>query len=221
VERAPVAIGLLLGGTLAALIVLVGPLALFNTWFTSTLQQRHAVADAFGTSQAEIDRVTGSFLVDVWLDGPFDASLDGVEPLLDESERSHMTDVSVLVRILGGVVILAAVLAAVSIAWLRGERRRIGRIMIVSGGLVGAVGLALGITFAVAFEPAFRIFHEIFFPPGTWLFEPGSNLITLFPQPFWFDAALAAGSTIVVAALLVTVAGLRLWRGGRAAPAAT
>jgi hypothetical protein len=64
--------------------------------------------------------------------------------------------------------------------------------------LVGNVGLLLAGTFAVAFEPAFRVFHEIFFPPGTWLFEPGSNLITLFPQGFWFDAALAAGATIIV-----------------------
>ena len=55
--------------------------------------------------------------------------------------------------------------------------------------------------FAVAFEPAFLAFHAIFFPPDSYLFAPGSNLITLFPEGFWFDASLAAGASIVLAAL--------------------
>ena len=216
-HRAPVAAGILLGISLAVLIALVGPLLLFNPWFTSALQERHGVAEAFGTTRAEIDRVTGALLVDVYLDGPFDVALEPGEPLLDERERSHMHDVAVLVRILAATALLAAVLAAVSGVMLRGERRRIGRIMLVSGGLVGAVAILLAGTFAVAFEPAFLVFHELFFPPGTYLFAPGSNLITLFPQGFWFDAALAAGITIVLAAVAVCLVGLNRWRGGRRA----
>jgi integral membrane protein (TIGR01906 family) len=206
--------GLLLGTSLALLIMLLGPLLLFNVWFTSALQERHGVAEAFDTSQTEIDRVTGAFLVDVWTDGAFDAALEPGEMLLDESERSHMHDVSVLVRILGAIVLLSAVVAAITLAMLRGERRRVGRVLLVTGGLVGTIAILLAGTFAIAFEPAFRVFHEIFFPPGTWLFAPGSNLITLFPQPFWFDAALVAGATIILAAILVSLVGLNRWRGG-------
>jgi integral membrane protein (TIGR01906 family) len=206
--------GLLLGVALALLVMLLGPLLLFNVWFTSALQERHGVAEAFGTSQAEIDRVTGELLIDVWTDGAFDAALEPGEPLLDESERSHMHDVSVLVRILGAIVLLSAVVAAVTLAMLRGERRRVGRILLLTGGLMGTIAILLAGTFAIAFEPAFRVFHEIFFPPGTWLFGPGSNLITLFPQPFWFDAALVAGATIILAAILVSLVGLNRWRGG-------
>lgn len=197
------------------LVTLVGPLLLFNPWLTSTLQHRHGVAQAFDTSQGEVDRVTGELLGDIWTDGPFDAALEPGEPLLDEAERSHMHDVSVLVRILAGIVLLAAVVAAVTRAMLGGERRRIGRIVLVAGGTVGTLAILLAGTFAVAFEPAFLAFHELFFPPGTYLFAPGSNLITLFPQGFWFDAALAAGATIIVAALAVSLIGLNRWRGGR------
>jgi integral membrane protein (TIGR01906 family) len=197
-------------------VTLLGPLLLFNPWFTSVLQDRHAVADTFGTTRSEVDRVTAELLVDIYLDGDFDAALEPGQPLLDEAERSHMHDVSLLVRILAGVTLLAAVLAGVTGAMLRGERRRIGRIMLVTGGLVGTIAILLAGTFAVAFEPAFRVFHEIFFPPGTWLFETGSNLITLFPEPFWFDAALAAGATIILAAVLVSLIGLNRWRGDRA-----
>jgi integral membrane protein (TIGR01906 family) len=201
---------------LAVIVTLLGPLLLFNPWFTSVLQDRHAVADAFGTTRSEVDRVTGEILVDVYVDGDFEAALEPGEPLLDDLERSHMHDVAMLVRVLAGVTLLAVVLAAITGAILRGERRRIGRIMLITGGIVGTIAILLAGTFAVAFEPAFTVFHEIFFPPGTWRFEPGSNLITLFPQGFWFDAALAAGATIVFGAILVSLIGLNRWRGGRA-----
>ena len=215
-ERAPWAVGLLFGLSLAVVITLVGPLLLFNPWFTSALQVRHDVATALDTTQQEVERVTSSYLGDIYLDGRFDASLDGEVALLDDDERSHMTDVSRLVRLLAGIAVAALILAAVTGTWLRHEPRRQGRIMLVAAGAIGSVALLLAGIFAVAFEPAFLAFHELFFPPGTYLFEEGSRLITLFPEPFWFDAALAAGAAIIAVALAVTVIGLRRWRGGPA-----
>lgn len=218
-ERAPWAAGLLFGLSLAILVTLAGPLLLFNPWFTSALQARHGVAAALSTTTPEVDRVTGEILGDLYADGPFDAALSGDEPLLNERERSHMHDVAVLVRILLGVLVMALVVGGVALAWLRREPGRIGRIMLVAGGLIGGIAIVLAGIFAVAFEPAFLVFHELFFPPGTYLFEPGSKLITLFPEGFWFDAALAAGATIVIAAVLITLIGFRLWR--REAPPAS
>ncbi len=215
-ERAPWAVGLLFAVSLAIVITLVGPLALFNPWFTSALQVRHDVAAALDTTQPEVERVTSSYLRDIYLEGPFDASLDGAAPLLDDNERSHMTDVSRLVRLLAGIAIVALILATVTGAWLRHEPHRQGRLMLIAASAIGSVALLLAGVFAVAFEPAFLAFHELFFPPGTYLFEEGSKLITLFPEPFWFDAALAAGAAIIVVALVVTVLGLRRWRVGPA-----
>ena len=196
-------------------VILTGPLLLFNPWFTSVLQARHGVAAAFETSQAEIDRVTGEILVDLYLGGEFDASLTPGQPLLDERERSHMGDVSNLVRLLAGTTVVALIVAIATGAWLRRERRRQGRIMFAAAGLVGAIGIVLAGIFAVAFEPAFLAFHAIFFPPGTYLFSEGSRLIVLFPDGFWFDAALAAGASIVVIALVVAAIGFA--RAGEAA----
>ena len=212
-QRAPWAVGLFFGAALAVLVLLVGPLLLFNPAFTSVLQQRHGVADAFGTSRAEVDRVTGEILGDLYTDGTFDAAFPGDEPLLDARERSHMHDVAALIRALLAVVLVGVVIAAVTGSWLRREPRRQGRIMLVAAGTIGAVALVLAGIFAVAFEPAFLAFHAVFFPAGTYLFESGSNLITLFPDGFWFDASLAAGATIVLAAAIVTLVGFRRWRG--------
>jgi len=217
-RRAPWPIGLLFGASLAVVILLVGPLVLFNPAFTSLLQARHEVAASFGTSQAEVDRGTTELLVDIYTDGEFDAALEGGQPLLDGRERSHMHDVAVLVRILAAVALMATVIAVVTGVWLSREPRRQGRIMLLAAAGIGAVGLLVAIAFAVAFEPTFLAFHAIFFPPGTFLFEPGSNLITLFPEPFWFDASLAAGVTVLLAAAIVAVIGLQRWRSGEPTP---
>jgi uncharacterized membrane protein len=71
----------------------------------------------------------------------------------------------------------------------------------------------------VAFDAMFLAFHEIFFPPGTYLFEPGSRLITLFPEGFWFDASLAAGGAVVLTALVVGLIGVARWRTRSRTPA--
>jgi uncharacterized membrane protein len=84
--------------------------------------------------------------------------------------------------------------------------------MLGGAAIVGGVAVVLALAFVVAFEPTFLAFHAIFFPPDTYLFPPGSQLIALFPEPFWFDAALAAGITIVASATVVSVAGWRLLR---------
>jgi integral membrane protein (TIGR01906 family) len=202
------------GISLAIAVTLTGPLLLFNPWFTSVLQSRHEVAVALDTSQAEIDRVTGEILVDLYVGGDFDAALTDGPPLLDERERSHMGDVSWLVRVLAGTAVLALVLAVVTGSWLRRERRRQGRIMFTAAGLVGAIAVVIAAIFLVAFEPAFLAFHAVFFPPGTYLFSEGSQLIVLFPEAFWFEATLVAGTTIVLTALVAAVIGFARWRDG-------
>ena len=195
------------------MITLAGPLLLFNPPFTSVLQARHEVAAAFDTSQPEVDRVTGEILGDLFLGGSFDAAFAGDPPLLNERERSHMGDVSRLVQLLLGITVVALLVAVVTGFLLRREPRRQGRIMLTAAGAIGAVALVLALVFAVAFDAAFLAFHRVFFPPGTYLFEPGSKLITLFPGGFWFDASLAAGGAIILTALAVSVIGLRRRRG--------
>ena len=157
-------------------------------------------------------------LVDIFTDGEFDAAFPGEPPLLNERERSHMSDVSQLVRILAVSVLVAAVVAVLCARRMRGEQRRVGAVMLRTAAVIGAAAVALALTFAVAFEPAFLAFHAVFFPPGTYLFEPGSNLIALFPEGFWFDASLAAGATIILSAALCALAGYRLWRNGPETP---
>jgi integral membrane protein (TIGR01906 family) len=141
-------------------------------------------------------------LSDLFVDGDFAESLDGGDPILDPSERSHMADVGGLVRILAGLEAVAIVVLLVSGWMLRKERARRGRLLLGAALAVGAVALVLGFFFAVAFDTAFAAFHELFFRKGTWQFGPDSNLIRLFPEPFWFETSLLAGLSIVLSAAL-------------------
>jgi integral membrane protein (TIGR01906 family) len=208
-------VGVLFGLGLATVILLAGPLLLFNPVFTGALQARHGVADAFGTTSAEVDRVTGELLGDILVGGDFDAAFGGEQPILNARERSHMTDVSRLVQLLAIVTVVGIAAAAVTAWALRREPARQGRIMLTTAGTVGAVAVVLALVFAIAFEPAFLAFHAVFFPPGTYLFEPGSDLITLFPGGFWFDATLAAGIAIILAAVVVALIGFLRLRNAR------
>ncbi len=174
------------------------------------------MAASLATDQADVDRVTAAMLRDLFIDGDFSASLDGSEPILDEAERSHMSDVGGLVRVLAILELAAIVTLVVAGRLLREERVRRAWLVRRAALGVGAVALMLGVFFAVAFDTAFASFHALFFQEGTWQFAADSNLIRLFPEPFWFETSLLAGISIVL------TAGLAAWlarRGLRSGPA--
>jgi len=213
-ESQPSWAGPVLAVSVAVLIGLVGPLLLFNPWFVSVEQGRNDVPARLGTSQAEVNRVTGQILCDLLFScDDFRVGLHTGPPLLTDDERSHMRDVGNLVRTLWLLVGLAIVGTVLTLSALRGDRRRVGRLLIAAGGLVGMLTLIVGAVFATAFDQAFLAFHHLFFPQGNFLFGPDSNLLRLFPEGFWFEATLVAGFTIVLAAAAAGVVGWRLARG--------
>jgi integral membrane protein (TIGR01906 family) len=211
-RRAPWIVGLLLAVATALLIALAGPLLLFNPWYVVGEQARTGVPSLLATSQAEVDRVTGEILADIWTGGQFAVSLDASTPLLTDAERSHMRDVSSFVRLLATITLTAAFVMIACLLVLRREPGRIGALLLSAASAVGVAALIVGVIFAVAFDQAFLAFHELFFPQGNFLFGPESNLLRLFPEQFWFDASLLAGTSIVLSALVVAILGWRLLR---------
>ena len=133
------------------------------------------------------------------------------------SERAHMADVR-------GVFIAAQVaagLAAVLLAWLALRARRRGtlaRSLRAAALLVLVVVAAIGLLAALAFDAAFLLFHQIFFPQGNFLFEPGSNLLALYPQDYFYGVTLRIGAAFVVGALLLAALAHASLRRRRASP---
>jgi integral membrane protein (TIGR01906 family) len=153
-----------------------------------------------GFSPADLRTATDSILSDLVVGPPrFDVALAGV-PVLNERERSHMRDVhGVFAGLYDAAGLCSVALALAFLATRRTGRpalwRRLGRSGVAIAG-VTVVGGVLGLVF---FDAAFELFHELFFPPGTYLFDPQTErLVQLFPDQFWSDTTIAVGVVVVV-----------------------
>ncbi len=82
--------------------------------------------------------------------------------------------------------------------------------MLVAGGVLtlGIIGV-LGALAATDFSDLFLEFHLLSFSNDLWLLDPRTdNLIRLFPQEFFLDAAMRVVVFTVVEALALAVVGL-------------
>ncbi len=172
-------------------------------------EQGRAEAAAWtGFTSGQLRTATDAILSDLVLGGDFAVEIDG-RPVLIERERAHMADVRTVFR---GLWILAAISAVILVAAGRRADRagtwravRSGAVgLTIGAGVVGAVGL-------VAFDQIFELFHEIFFPPGSYLFDPATDrLVQLFPFQFWDETAMVVGVAIIgVSVGVAVVAGRR------------
>lgn len=129
----------------------------------------------------------------------------GDQGLYNGRELKHMQDVQRVYQIVRRVWLTsAAVLLALSVFLLREpvHHSTFAR-AIRSGGLLTAVSVAFtGLLAVAAWRIWFVVFHQIFFAPGSWTFNTSDTLIRLFPEKFWFDAALTASSVSLVGGLL-------------------
>jgi integral membrane protein (TIGR01906 family) len=188
--------------------VAVAVLLFLNPIWVGFDQGRSDVAQLTGYTPAQVSQVTGSILSDLVFGPPeFGVTVNGT-PVLDERERDHMADVRTVLLDLGLVSVLAAAaLMAIGLA-SRGARwfwraARTGAV-ILAGGVV-----VVGLAFAILFDQAFELFHELFFPAGTYTFDPRSErLVQLFPDQFWSETSIAlAGAVLIVAVIVAAGAG--------------
>lgn len=127
-------------------------------------------------------------------------------PLFVERELRHMEDVKLVTtrafQVLSVGCAFTALLGLVS-------RRIIGNWQTLRRGLILGSAITLGIiacvivAVVIAWDFFFTTFHQIFFESGTWRFSYSDTLIRLFPQQFWFDAALTVGILTAIWAFIL------------------
>lgn len=120
--------------------------------------------------------------------------------VFDASERSHMADVRSVFR---GVGIAWWVSGLVFGALVIGARRN-GYLAVLSrdAALFAGLGvLGVALVAAVAFVPAFLLFHQVFFPQGNYLFGPDSDLLRVYPERYWYGVTLRVFGGFCVASL--------------------
>lgn len=129
--------------------------------------------------------------------------------LFNQREVAHLKDVKDLIRLdyrvaLGTLVYVLAY-AGVSLLW---RRKRYWRSL--ARGAVWGSGITLGLMLVLAlgtlfnFDQLFLQFHLFSFSNELWQLDPAKDyLIMLFPQGFWYDAALfiaisTAGMSLII-----------------------
>ena len=121
-----------------------------------------------------------------------------------------MVDVRTVMGELGSAAALAALVLVALGLYSRGRRwfwwaASVGAKVLLVGVVV--VGLAM----TLFFDQIFELFHEVFFAPGTYLFNTSSEkLVQLFPDQFWSETSLALAGVVLLLALAVGLGGARL-----------
>ncbi len=131
-------------------------------------------------------------------------------PLYNERELEHMDDVQAVTRAAFLIAILSG-LAAFVIAIYLARAMRITLVRALRrGAVILLVILASIIVLVVAnWDRFFTLFHQLFFADGTWVFLYSDTLIRLFPEQFWFDAAITIGGLSALVAVITLVITLR------------
>jgi len=127
-------------------------------------------------------------------------------PMYNDLELRHMHDVKGVTRtaffvgIWGGLISVIAVIVLLRVdtslhylqlGLLQGSMLTL---MLIAAIIIGAIA---------AWRFFFDLFHEVLFEEGTWRFYFSDTLIRLFPEQFWFDAALTVGGITVIAAMII------------------
>jgi len=213
------AASILIGLATAIVIVAIAILPFLTPGWVAFEQGRANATAWTGFTTEELRAATDAILADLVLSGDFAVEIDGT-PVLNERERGHMADVRTVFRGLWILAIASAVVLAV--ASRRADRARTWRA--VRGGAIGlSIGVVVvGVVGLVAFDRLFELFHRIFFPAGSYLFDPTTDrLVQLFPLQFWEETAMVVGVVIIAIALAVAVvAGRRGKQYATAAPVA-
>lgn len=189
-----------------ALVLLLTPI-----WTHFALGAAGSTSPA-GDPQGASDRTVWTLVTLGSFDFPEPDAPLTVPPLYTADEQAHMRDVQVVFY--GFIILAVASLIFVLVSLRRAPRDAARWTAVGRGGiwLIAAMAV-LGVFAFVAFDAAFTLFHEIFFPGGNWAFAPDSNLIRLYPEPFW---ELSSAALFVLSAL----GGVGVWYFARRRAAA-
>lgn len=135
------------------------------------------------------------------------------EPLFNTRELRHMYDVKQVTQIIFSFAVVLGLLVLGLAIYLRFRARAALRKSLMQGALLTlGIVAAIIILAVVNWEFFFTSFHQLFFASGTWYFLYSDSLIRLFPEQFWFDAAVTIGVITVLGALTTLFA---TWVAGR------
>ena len=133
------------------------------------------------------------------------------EPIYNERELKHMQDVQNVFQAAWRVWQIALIVVAVSglaLTVRKGARQALASAVTAGGTITTGLIVVVGLAAIIAWRAWFVFFHKVFFAAGTWTFNFTDTLIRLFPEKFWYDAALTITGLSLIAGILVSGIGI-------------
>ncbi len=131
--------------------------------------------------------------------------------LYNQKELIHLEDVRHIIsvfKILQIAAILSFVASGAAVFTLLGVRRLLRGIL--AGSVVALAIMILLVTWSlIDFNSLFYLFHIMSFSNDLWLLDPSKDyLIMMFPESFFYDAAIMVTATIMAEAIMLGIATL-------------
>jgi integral membrane protein (TIGR01906 family) len=173
---------------------------------------KYEISDATGVDKVELTKVA-QHLIDYFNLRADEAQITVIKggqefDLFNERELVHLKDVRDLIQ-LDYLVKGGSLLLMITCVLLLFLICRVGWRIIVKGLLWGSIVtlcLVVGLAFwaLFGFERFFLLFHVVSFSNEYWMLNPATDyLIKLFPEGFFYDAAMFGFGTVMLEALLL------------------
>ena len=194
-------------GLAAAIVVIAISILPFLTPAWVSFEQGRAQAELWtGFDRTELSTATNAILHDLVIGPPaFDVTVAGA-PVLEARERNHMQDVRQVFSLFYGLAVLAGIaLVALIVGGHRARHpERAWRAIGTGMGWLAVGVVVAGVIAMFFFDTAFEVFHRLFFPSGSYTFDPRTDrLVQLFPFDFWSETTIVLGVVILVVAAVV------------------
>ena len=124
--------------------------------------------------------------------------------VFEPKEKEHMEDVK---ELMDSFFWMASVLFIAEIILLMHILRKGSLRSALRYSSVSTWGLSILLVFgAFFFDPMFRLFHKLFFEPGSWIFEPTDIIVNIYPKDYFIQGFLLILVGLAVFGLMSIIA---------------
>ena len=129
-------------------------------------------------------------------------------------EISHLGDVKKVFGALSLIIVLFSAVFIVAVVFAKEKKRTIGTMLVGGSAIVLGIMGILAIAVVIDFGGAFSLFHELFFAPDTYLFDPATeNIVNLYPEALFASFAMKISLLSAILCLIFLFGGLCMRQG--------